>query len=391
MDLSFTAEDEAFRAEVRAFFETEYPQDILDKVRRGQALGKADLMASEAALNAKGWLAPAWPVEYGGPGWNITQRFIFDQEMQRVAAPLVVPMGLLYLGPTLFVYGSEEQKRRWLPDILSGKTFWAQGYSEPDSGSDLASLRTRADNMGDHYIVNGMKIWTSQAHYADWIFCLVRTSSEARKQDGITLLCIDMKTPGVEVHPIISIDGAHSLNRVSFTDVRVPIENRIGEEGVAWTYSRALLAHERTSYARLGAKRRDLDALKAQLVEEEDNEALRARFAETEIAYLSLEATTLRVLAPLAKGEAPTQAASALKILATETAQAITERNLERVGQDAAPKPSDRSRPDWTNTIAGRQKDGAVAIAQYFATRAETIYGGSTEVQKNILARQLGL
>lgn len=394
MNLDVTEADEQFRQTVRAFFTHEFPAPLIEMVRNGQELTRADLMASERALEAKGWLAPGWPVEHGGTGWSVTERFIFEEEMQRAGAPRVVPMGLLYLAPVIYTFGSEEQKARWLPDILSGRTFWAQGYSEPDAGSDLASLRTRAQAHGDHYVVNGEKIWTSQAHMADWIFCLVRTSTSPRKQDGITLLCIDMKTPGVVVTPIITIDGGNHLNRVSFTDVVVPMENRIGEEGVAWTYSRALLAYERTSYARLGSKRRDIDALRRTIAATYDDDAAEAaqtRLSEVEIDYLALHYTTLRALAPLASGQAPGQEASALKILATECAQAITEVGLDAAGPHAAPFAPDRARRDWNEAIGGAPRQGPLATYAYFSTRAETIYGGSTEVQKNIIARQLGL
>ena len=395
MNLDITPQDEVFRAEVRAYFTEVFPRWLLDKVASGQSLSRADLMASERALEAKGWLAPGWPVEHGGTGWSVTQRFIFEEEMQRAGAPRVVPMGLLYLAPVIYTFGTDAQKARWLPDILSGRTFWAQGYSEPESGSDLASLRTSAEGRGDHYVVNGIKVWTSQAHFADWIFCLVRTSTSPRKQDGITMLCIDLRSPGVVVSPIPTIDGAHHLNRVTFTDVIVPVDNRIGEEGMAWTYSRQLLAYERTSYARLGSKRRDIEALRERINEEDDDPqettAVRRRLAEVEIDYLALHYTTLRALAPLASGQAPGQESSALKILATESSQAITEVALDFAGPNAAPFAPDRSAPDWTETIGGASRDGPLATYAYFSARAETIYGGSTEVQKNIIARQLGL
>lgn len=394
MNLDFTEADEQFRAEVRAFFEREYPRYILDKLANGQSLTKADLLASEAALQSRGWLAASWPVEYGGTGWSVAERFIFDEEMQRAGAPLVVPMGLLYLGPILCVFGSDEQRSRWLPDILSGRTFWAQGYSEPDAGSDLASLRTRATRDGDSYVVQGEKVWTSQAQFADWIFCLVRTNDAARKQDGISMLCIDMRSPGVAVHPIVTIDGAHVLNRVTFDNVRVPLENLVGEEGKAWSYSQALLSHERTSYARLGLKRRDIRDLAQRIAEETDPalaEAERRRHAELEITSSALEMTVFRVLAPLAAGQAPGPVASLLKIMATELSQAITELRLDVAGASAMPFAPDRSGPNWTDSIGGADRSGPLAAAAYFAARAETIYGGSTEIQKNIIARQLGL
>ncbi len=401
MSTAQTTNDE-FRAQVRAFFAQEYPRDILAKLANGQTIGKADLVASEQALAAKGWLAPGWPAEYGGPGWNITQRFIFDEEMGAAGAPSPVPMGLLYVAPIIYTFGTQSQKDRWLGDILASRTFWAQGYSEPEAGSDLASLRTSAvrdtNTQGDDYIVNGEKIWTSQGHYADWIFCLVRTDSSGRKQEGITFLCIDMRTPGVVVTPIISIDGGHYLNRVSFTDVRVPAENRIGEEGLGWTYARHLLSYERTSYARVGAKWRQIAEVRrhsaaapwGDILAGEDS-ALRSRLADTEIALTALEYTTLRALAPLAAGQAPGQEASTIKIAATETGQAITERLLELAGPYAAPFFPDRADPDWREDLETIPAFAPVGTASYLFERAQTIYGGSTEVQKNIIAKQLGL
>ena len=231
MEFGFSPEDEAFRLQVRRFFAEEYPQDILRKVQNGQQLSKDDYQRSERALNEKGWVAVNWPKEYGGTGWTATQKYIFDDELEKAGAPNVIPMGLLYVALVIYTFGTDAQKERWLPDILASRTFWAQGYSEPGAGSDLASLATSAVRDGDHYIVNGIKTWTSQGHYADWIFCLVRTSNTGKKQEGITFLCIDMKSPGVSVHPIVTIDGSHYLNQVHFSDVRVPVENRIGEEG----------------------------------------------------------------------------------------------------------------------------------------------------------------
>jgi alkylation response protein AidB-like acyl-CoA dehydrogenase len=398
MKLQLSEADEAFRAEVRAFFQKEYPQAILAKLANGQTLGKADMVASQKAMSAKGWLAPGWPEAYGGTGWTVTQRFIFDEELERAGARSVSPMGLLYVAPVIYTFGTDAQKARWLDDILSVRTFWAQGYSEPEAGSDLASLRTRAVLEGEEYVVDGEKIWTSDAHHADWIFCLVRTSDEGRKQQGITFLCIDMSTPGVSVEPIITIDGGHHLNRVIFSGVRVPVENRIGEEGLGWTYARHLLSHERTSYAHVAGKRRQLEGLRRNaraapwgdpLADGAD--ALRRRTAETEIQLLALEMTTLRALAPLASGEAPGEEASIIKIAATETAQAITELQLELAGPYAAPFFGARMEADWREGFEDVPGFAAPATAGYFFTRAQTIYGGTTEIQKNIIARQLRL
>ena len=398
MDMRQSAEDEAFRETVRAYFRETYPQDIIAKLANGQTLKKADMVASEQALSARGWLAPGWPAEYGGPGWTITQRFIFDEELERAGAPNVSPMGLLYVAPVIYTFGTPEQKQRWLGDILSARTFWAQGYSEPEAGSDLASLRTRAVLVGDHYVVDGEKIWTSDAHYADWIFCLVRTEDAARKQDGITFLCIDMSTPGVEVVPIITIDGGHHLNRVVFDNVRVPVDNRIGDEGKGWTYARHLLSYERTSYAHVAAKRRQIEDIKHLLADAPwaENDAsqqddFRRRLAAVEVQLDALEMTVLRALAPLAAGQAPGDEASIIKIAATETAQAITELFVELAGLHALPKFPDRSGQDWRANLAEIPAFAAPATAAYFLARAQTIYGGATEIQKNIIARQLGL
>lgn len=398
MNLEPSEADEAFRATIRHYFQTEYPQHILAKLANGQTLDKEDLVASEQAMSAKGWLAPGWPQAHGGTGWTVSQRFIFDEELERAGAPNVSPMGLLYVAPVIYTFGTQAQKDRWLDDILSARTFWAQGYSEPDAGSDLASLRTRAVRDGDDYIVDGEKIWTSNGHYADWIFCLVRTSDEGRKQQGITFLCIEMRTPGIEVTPIITIDGGHHLNRVTFAGVRVSSENRIGEEGLGWTYARHLLNHERTSYAHVAGKRRQLEALRRASAEApwgdeltREGSALRRRVAEAEIDLWGLEMTTLRALAPLANGEAPGDEASIIKIAATETAQVITERYLELAGPYAQPFFAERRDADWRRGLEDIPAFAAPGTASYFYTRAQTIYGGTTEIQKNIIARQLGL
>jgi alkylation response protein AidB-like acyl-CoA dehydrogenase len=396
MDLTLSAQDEAFRQTVRDYFANEYPQEIIAKLANGQVLTKGERVASEKALSAKGWLAPGWPKEFGGPGWTVTERFIFDEELERAGAPNVSPMGLLYVAPVIYTFGSQTQKDRWLADILECRTFWAQGYSEPEAGSDLASLRTRAVRQGEEYVVDGEKIWTSDAHLADWIFCLVRTSDEPKKQAGITFLCIDMTTPGVVVTPIITIDGGHHLNKVTFTGVRVPVENRIGEEGLGWTYARHLLNHERTSYAHVAGKRRQIADLKeiARNVPWGDalaQDAFRRKVAEVELMLQSLEITTLRALAPLASGEAPGDEASTIKIAATETAQAITELYVELAGPYAAPFFADRYGADWRAGLETIPAFAAPGTAGYFFTRAQTIYGGATEIQKTIIARQLGL
>jgi alkylation response protein AidB-like acyl-CoA dehydrogenase len=409
MDLRYTPDELVFRDRVRTFFEDEYPRDLLEKRRRGQTLGKEDLQRSERALSARGWLAVNWPVEHGGTGWSVTEKYLFDEELERAGAPPVVPMGLLYVAPVIYTFGSDDQKRRFLPSILDSTVFWAQGYSEPGAGSDLAGLECRAELDGDgtHYVVHGTKTWTSQAHFADWIFCLVRTSRENRKQQGITFLVIDRATTGVHVDPIVTIDGGHHLNTVTFDGVRVPVENRIGEEGQGWTYAKYLLTHERTSYAHIAGKKAQLASIAARaanvpvdggkLAEDAD---FRRRFDAVAVALTTLEYTTLRTLASVATGGAPGDESSILKIRSTEVAQAITELELELAGHAGLRRVADRSRPDWNEAAEGDPGTlppappawAVTGVADYFFTRAQTIYGGTNEIQRNVIAKQvLGL
>ncbi|MGB5947692.1 MAG: acyl-CoA dehydrogenase family protein [Parvibaculum sp.] len=398
MDFSFSEADEKFRMMVRDFFENEYPREIVEKMARGHSPAKEDYQHSERALAAKGWLAVNWPKADGGTGWTANQKYIFDEELERAGALNVVPMGLLYVGPVIYTFGTEEQKKRWLPGILDSTVFWAQGYSEPGSGSDLASLQCAAARDGDEYVVNGTKIWTSLAQHADWIFCLLRTDNSGRKQEGITFLCIDMTSPGITVQPIITIDGKHSLNSVTFENVRVPVENRIGEEGKGWTYANYLLGHERTSYAHVAGKRKQLadirataeaaDAGGARLI---DDAAFRAKLASLEARLDALELTVLRVLATVAEGGAPGHEASILKVIATELAQDITELGMEAHGPYAMPAFPDSVAPGWAGNTP-LPADAAPAVARYLGARAQSIYGGSNEIQKNILAKRvLGL
>jgi len=398
MKTTFTAADEEFRAKVREFFEVDYPADIKVKLARGESLSKQDYQRSEQAMASRGWSAPGWPEEYGGPGWSLVQRYIFDEELERAGAANVVPMGLLYLGPVLYTFGNEEQKSRWLDDILQGRTFWAQGYSEPNSGSDLASLQCKARRDGDQYIVTGEKIWTSYAQHADWIFCLVRTDPDSTRHDGISFLCIDMQSPGVQVHPIISIDGKHHVNRVSFDEVPVPIGNRVGEEGKGWHYSTYLLSHERTSYAHVGEKKQQLKRLR-ELAESApgpcgsmlDDPMFAARLGRAEIDVLTLEYTTLRVLASVAGGKAPGDESSILKIMATEAAQAISTLYLELAGQYGVACFEDAVTPQWALDV-GFPEYATSGPARYFYDRSQSIYGGTNEIQRNLIAKRvLGL
>ena len=389
MDIQFTPEDLAFRDEVRSFLENEVTDEIKAAVAGGH-INKDNIIEWQKILYKKGWVAPNWPKEYGGTGWNITQKFIFDNECAEFGAPAVVPFGLKMVGPVIYTFGSEEQKKQFLPDILQSNVWWCQGYSEPGAGSDLAALQTKAERDGDDYIVNGQKIWTTYAQHADWIFCLVRTDSDAKKQEGISFLLIDMNTPGIEVRKINSIDNQHSLNEVFFDNVRVPVANRIGEENKGWTYAKYLLTHERTAIAGVPQSKKAIEKIK-QIASEEisggkpllDDELFRAKLAKIEIDLMALEITELRAIASVAEGGAPGPESSILKIRGTEIQQALSELSVEMCGYYAHALPEGQSiGNDYAADIS----------AKYLYGRAATIYGGSNEVQKNIIAKMvLGL
>jgi alkylation response protein AidB-like acyl-CoA dehydrogenase len=393
MDLSQNRELEPFRRDVRHFFETEYPQDIRDLTAKGISLSTADVRRSEMALGSKGWLATAWPEAFGGPGWSLEQQYIFDEELERAGIPTVTPMGVIYVGPILYTFGSPAQQERWLPGTRNGSLGWAQGYSEPESGSDLASLQFSAVRDGDTYVLNGTKIWTSAAQHADWIFLLARTSRGARKQEGISFICCEMDRPGVQLTPIISIDGKHALNSVTFDNVRIPADYLIGEEGKGWTYSQYLLGFERTSYARIGGKRRQLAHLHAIARAEPaggnrrliDDPAFRRKLGEAEMAVDGLEMTVMRVLSAVKDGGSPGKEASIIKILATETAQQITTLYLDAAGAHGQRAFPDSVSPDWLENAPW----AAPGVATYLGTRAQSIYGGTNEIQKNIIAKRV--
>jgi len=400
MDLSFSPETEVFRGEVRAFFETEFPKDILEKSRAGASLTTAEVRRSEMALGAKGWLATAWPEEHGGPGWSLEQQYVFDEELERAGVPTVTPMGVIYVGPVIYTFGSDAQKDRWLPGIREGREGWGQGYSEPGAGSDLASLTFSAVRDGDSYVLNGEKIWTSAAQHADWIFLLTRTDSSGKKQEGITFLCCEMDRPGVTCHPIITLDGKHYLNRVTFENVRVPVDYRLGEEGKGWTYSQYLLGFERTSYARIAGKRQLLAGVRALATAAEDggnarlidDPAFAGRLAGAELAVDGLEMQVFRILSTLSGGGSPGNEASFVDIAATETHQQITEIMLEAGARSALVKTADATAPDWAGPADPAAAYAPPAVATYLAGRAQSIYGGTNEIQKNIIAKRvLGL
>jgi len=395
MDLDYSPADEAFRAEIRAWLEANLPQHVRDKVLNHKRLNRDDIASWHKLLGQKGWSAPAWPVEWGGPGWTEVQRQIWDDECGRIGAPMVLPFGVSMVAPVLMKYGNEAQKRRYLPRILSGEDWWCQGYSEPGSGSDLASLRTRAVRDGNHYIVNGQKTWTTLGQHADMMFCLVRTDPAAKKQEGISFLLIDMKTPGITVRPIITLDEEHEVNEVFFEDVKVPVENLVGEENRGWTYAKYLLGHERTGIARVGVSKRELEFLKGVALKQKKNgkpllhdPVFGSRVAAVEIELMALEVTVARVISSGGEGRGPGPEASMLKIKGTEIQQALTELMVDAIGPLAAPFDPAFLEGEHPHA-AGGDDDAAPLAAYYFNYRKTSIYGGSNEIQKNIIAQMI--
>ena len=399
MDMTFSAEDEAFREEVRTFIAENLPLEIQEAARRSPAyVPKEYTRRWHKILFEKGWVAPSWPKEHGGCEWTPVQKHIYDEEYQNANAPRLSSFGITMIGPVLYTFGTKDQKQQHLPSILNGDIFWCQGYSEPGSGSDLASLQTRAelDKSGDNYIVNGQKIWTSHAHHADWIFALVRTSSEGKKQEGISFLLIDMSTPGLEVKPIISMDGGHYLNEVFFVDVKVPVHNRIGEEDMGWTYAKYLLGHERTGIAGVAKSKRKLKNLKEiagleQLGDKAmiDDQDFKSRVASVGIKLQALEITNLRTLAAVNVGKSPGDASSILKIRGTEIEQELNELLIEAMGYYAHPYQPGRLFNQQTNMIPVGPDHAVGLMEEHLLRRAASIYGGSNEIQKNIIAKAI--
>ena len=386
MEISFTKEDIEFRDEIRSWIENDYPSHIKEKQDKGEILTKEEVIEFHKALAARGWLGYNWPSQYSGTGWTSTQIYIFQKEFGLAGCPNILPFGVGMVGPVIYTFGNEEQKKRFLPDILNFDTWWCQGYSEPGSGSDLASLKTKAVREGDNYIVNGSKTWTTLAQHADWVFNLVRTETTEKRQEGISFLLIDMNTPGVEVEPIITIDGAHEVNSIFFTDVKVPVENLIGEEGKGWTYAKFLLAHERFGIAVVGASIRQLNKLK-QLVSELDSPDLERKVKELEINLSALEMLELRLLSDLENGSHPGAESSILKIRGTEIQQRLTELFVEASGEYALIYPGphghlDSSKPSGPN-------HAAKSLSKFLNFRKTTIYGGSNEIQKNIISKMI--
>ena len=406
MDLNFSAEDIAFRDEVRTFIADHYPPQLRAKSEEGEELSKEDFLSWHRALAKQGWAGIAWPKEHGGTGWTSVQKYIFGEESARADAMRLLPFGLNMVAPVIWTFGTPEQKAQHLPGILSGEVWWCQGYSEPGAGSDLASLRTKAerftgDDGKEYYRVNGQKTWTTLAQHADWGFFLVRTNSEVKAQEGISFLLIDMKTPGVTVRPIITLGGEHEVNEVWLEDVVVPVENRIYEENKGWTCAKFLLAHERTGIAGVAASKRGVEKIKAIARTELDsfgatsqplldNPFFKRRVAELEIDLTALEFTELRTLAGESSGKGPGPESSLLKIKGTEIQQRITELALEAVGHYGAPYFRGFGEGDNEHPIGPDYAHRAAPT--YFNARKTSIYGGSNEIQRNIIAKMvLGL
>ncbi len=395
MDLNYTDEQKAFRDEVRSYLAEKLPARLVNKVRLGKTLTKQDHEEWHAILNKRGWLAGNWPKAFGGAGWDAVQRHIFEDEMTRASAPRIVPFGLGMLGPVLQKFGSKAQQDYYLPRILSGEDWWCQGYSEPGAGSDLASVRTTAERDGDHYVVNGQKTWTTLGQHANKIFCLVRTSKEGKPQEGISFLLIDMNSPGVKVRPIVLIDGEPEVNEVFFDDVRVPVENRVGEENKGWTYAKYLLTHERTNIAGVGFANAGLENLKriARLEQANgrpliENPHFAARIARIEIDLMAMSTTNLRVVSKAAAGQAPGAESSILKIKGTVIRQEINALTRSAVGPYAMPFASE-ALEDGSNLGPVGPDYAEGATAQYLNNRKLSIFGGSNEIQRTILSKAI--
>ena len=402
MDLAFPPEELAFRDEVRAWIEQAYDADLRRQMSQSKNgyLDKAGQVKWQKKLAEKGWVAPGWPAQYGGPTWTSSQHYIFNMEMSLAGVPASSPMGLKMVAPVIMAFGTDAQKQQHLPPILSSDIWWCQGYSEPGSGSDLASLQMKAERDGDHYILNGSKIWTTHAQWADWMFCLVRTSQEAKPQNGISFLLLEMNTPGISIRPLPTLDGPvegqQEINQVFFEDVRVPISNRIGEEGMGWTYAKYLLEFERgNAYApglmNMLKKVRRIASAEASgngtsMIQDTD---FRRKLANLQIKVEALNATELKIFSAMSSGTPVGPASSMLKLEGSETQQAITELTLEAVGIYAQPFVADTWAEMRGETNAPRPGPdyAAPAAPSYLNYRKASIYAGSNEIQHNIMAK----
>jgi len=364
------------------------PREIADKVLFAQQLTRDDIQGWARILGRKGWLGHGWPTEFGGPGWNSVQKHLFEEECALAGAPPVMPFGPVMVAPVIMAFGTSEQQRRFLPGIASGEVWWSQGYSEPGSGSDLASLKTRAERQGNKYIVNGQKTWTTMGQYGDWIFCLVRTSTDGKPQTGISFLLIDMHSVGVTIRPIVLLDGSVEVNEVFFDNVEVPADNLIGEENKGWTYAKHLLSHERTSIADVNRTKRELERLKRIAKDEGVYDELRFRdeIAKLEVDVIALEMLVLRVLAAEKSGKQSLDIAGLLKIRGSEIQQRYSELMMLAAGPNALPWKLEAMAAGWQGEAAGSRHCAGLAAA-YLNMRKTTIYGGSNEVQRNIVSQ----
>ena len=392
MNLEFTPEELAFREKIRSWVAANLPKDISEKVRNSVRLSRDEMQRWAKILGKQGWLGWGWSKEFGGPGWNAIQKHLFEEETALAGAPRVIPFGPVMVAPVIMAFGSPEQQKRFLPGIASGEVWWSQGYSEPGAGSDLASLKTKAERVhtkdGDKYVVNGQKTWTTLGQYGDWIFCLVRTSSDGKPQTGISFLLIDMKSKGVSVRPIITMDGEHEVNEVWFDNVEVPADQLIGEENKGWTYAKHLLAHERTNIADVNRAKRELERLKRIAKAEGVYDELRFRdeIARLEVEIVALEMMVLRVLSAEKSGKQSLDVAGLLKIRGSEIQQRYAELMMLAAGPAAVPFDTEAMEAGWQGDAAS---GGFVAPLApiYFNMRKTTIYGGSNEVQRNIVAQ----
>ena len=398
MDLAFTPEELAFRDEIRSWVNQNLPADISTKVLQAQRLTRDDMQRWAKILGKQGWLGYGWPKQFGGPGWTAVQKHLFEEECAMAGAPRIVPFGPVMVAPVIMAYGTPEQQKRFLPGIGSGEVWWSQGYSEPGSGSDLASVRTRAERQGDKYIVNGQKTWTTLGQYGEWMFNLVRTSTEGKPQTGISFLLIDMKSPGVSVRPIKLLDGEPEVNDVFFDNVEVPVENLIGEENKGWTYAKHLLSHERTNIADVNRAKRELERLK-RIAKAEGlwgDQRFRDQIALLEVDIVALEMLVLRVLSAEKSGKNSLDIAGLLKIKGSEIQQRYTELMMLAAGPYSLPYIWEAMEAGWQGDQAavaalkgfpGGEVANATLAPNYFNMRKTTIYGGSNEVQRNIVAQ----
>ena len=389
MDLAFTPEEQQFREDIRTWVHANLPADIQHKVRNALRQTREDMQRWAKILGKKGWLGHGWPKEFGGPGWNAVQKHLFEEECALAGAPRVVPFGPVMVAPVIMAFGNAEQQQRFLPGIASGEVWWSQGYSEPGSGSDLASLKCKAERVGDHYIVNGQKTWTTLGQYGEWIFCLVRTSNDGKPQTGISFLLIDMKSPGVSVKPIVLLDGEAEVNEVWFDNVQVPANNLIGEENKGWTYAKHLLSHERTNIADVNRSKRELERLKKIAKAEGvwDDTRFRDEIAKLEVDVVALEMLVLRVLSADKSGKNSLDIAGLLKIKGSEIQQRYSELMMLAAGPFALPFIQEAMEAGWQGDYPGGILSNAPLASIYLNMRKTTIYGGSNEVQRNIVAQ----